>query len=77
MRWGIRKEAGDNHETSKICMDELKRCREDSPAVDYVLILADKWAPLAQFPVYLVSVSVGSPECFVTLGMATGPFHAL
>jgi hypothetical protein len=44
MRWGIREEASDRHETSAICMDELRRCKDDTPegAVDYVLILADK-----------------------------------
>ena len=42
MRWGIRKFAGDRHETSAICMAELERCKATSLGVNYVLILGDK-----------------------------------
>ena len=42
MRWGIRKFAGDRHETSDICMAELRRCQEKSLGVNYVLILGNK-----------------------------------
>ena len=42
MRWGIRKFAGDRHETSAICMAELRRCQEKSLGVNYVLILGNK-----------------------------------
>ena len=42
MRWGIRNFAGDRHETSAICMAELRRCQEKSLGVNYVLILGNK-----------------------------------
>jgi hypothetical protein len=43
MRWGIRQEASDAHETSAICMAELSRCQAESFGVNYVLILGDKY----------------------------------
>ena len=43
MRWGIRKEASDNHETNEICMNELERCLQESFGVAYVFIAAQKY----------------------------------
>jgi len=43
MRWGIRAEAADNHETSEICMEELERCMRESVGVSYVFIAAQKY----------------------------------
>jgi hypothetical protein len=43
MRWGIREEASNNHETSDICMAELGRCQQESLGVNYVLILGEKY----------------------------------
>ena len=43
MRWGIRKQASDNHETSEICMNELERCLQESFGMAYVFIAAQKY----------------------------------
>ena len=42
MRWGINKFATERHETSAICMSELRRCQEVSAGGNYVLILGNK-----------------------------------
>eukprot|EP00301_Raphidiophrys_heterophryoidea_P023519 c7378_g1_i1.p1 GENE.c7378_g1_i1~~c7378_g1_i1.p1 ORF type:complete len:2037 (-),score=525.73 c7378_g1_i1:323-5599(-) len=43
MRWGIRDESGNTHQTSTICMAELARCQRESQGINYVLMLADKY----------------------------------
>jgi hypothetical protein len=43
MRWGIRAEASDTHQTSEICMQEIARCTNESASLSYVLILGDKY----------------------------------
>jgi len=43
MRWGIREQASDNHETSEICMNELERCLQESFGMAYVFIAAQKY----------------------------------
>ncbi|EGD76045.1 hypothetical protein PTSG_00754 [Salpingoeca rosetta] len=43
MRWGIRSEASAAHETSEICMREIKRCQQESSGISYVLILGNKY----------------------------------
>jgi hypothetical protein len=43
MRWGIRKEAGDQHLTAEICMRELARCLRESVGISYVFIAAQKY----------------------------------
>ena len=43
MRWGIRAEAADNHETSEICMAELERCTQGSLGTSYVFLGMQKY----------------------------------
>ena len=43
MRWGIRKDASDDHKTSDICMAELERCQRESQGYFYVFIGAQKY----------------------------------
>jgi hypothetical protein len=43
MRWGIRKEAGDQHLTAEICMRELERCLRESLGLAYVFIATRKY----------------------------------
>ncbi|RHY39734.1 hypothetical protein DYB34_004388 [Aphanomyces astaci] len=43
MRWGIRDEASNSHQTSAICMAELARCQTSSLGLNYVLILGNKY----------------------------------
>jgi hypothetical protein len=43
MRWGIRKEASDQHRTAEICMRELARCLRESVGISYVFIAAQKY----------------------------------
>eukprot|EP00043_Microstomoeca_roanoka_P007886 m.76209 g.76209 ORF g.76209 m.76209 type:complete len:1687 (-) comp14015_c0_seq1:148-5208(-) len=43
MRWGIRSDASASHQTSEICMKEIRRCQDESSGINYVLILGDKY----------------------------------
>lgn len=38
MRWGIREEASNTHQTSEICMSELERCQKESQGYSYVFL---------------------------------------
>ena len=43
MRWGIRKEASDSHQTSDICMQEMERCQVDTAGgINYMLMCCEK-----------------------------------
>eukprot|EP00004_Rigifila_ramosa_P018478 TRINITY_DN459_c0_g1_i2.p1 TRINITY_DN459_c0_g1~~TRINITY_DN459_c0_g1_i2.p1 ORF type:complete len:3633 (-),score=762.01 TRINITY_DN459_c0_g1_i2:106-9975(-) len=50
MRWGIRDEATDHHQTTAICMSELKRCQEQSLGPNFVCLLSAR-AGYFPFPV--------------------------
>jgi len=43
MRWGIRKESGEQHLTAEICMRELARCLRESVGLSYIFIGAQKY----------------------------------
>jgi hypothetical protein len=43
MRWGIREEDANSHNTNKICILELQRCKEESMGISYVLITSNKY----------------------------------
>jgi hypothetical protein len=47
MRFGIRDESSNQHETARICMEELQRCESDSAGLFYIFIATDKygWRP--------------------------------
>eukprot|EP00058_Branchiostoma_floridae_P004819 XP_002590307.1 hypothetical protein BRAFLDRAFT_121364 [Branchiostoma floridae] len=47
LRWGVRDEATDEHQTVKICLQEILRCRETSIGPFFVGILSHKygWRP--------------------------------
>ncbi len=43
MRWGISDLLTVQHKTSKLCMDELERCKADSAAINFVGVLGNKY----------------------------------
>ncbi len=48
LRWGISDAAGRDQQTMEICLSEVDRCRETSPAAFFVGLLGDRygWRPL-------------------------------
>ncbi|CAK4195625.1 unnamed protein product [Aphanomyces euteiches] len=70
MRWGIREEASDSHQTSAICMAELARCQQVSLGLNYVLILGNKYGyrpfpnqiPVAEFEALVSKMSPTDSE---------------
>lgn len=53
LRWGVRQEAGLDQQTMRICLDEVKRCRDVTPKPNFLILLGDKygWRPLpAEIP---------------------------
>lgn len=53
LRWGVRDEAGLDHQTMKICLDEVVRSLKASPKPNFIVLLADRygWRPLpAEIP---------------------------
>lgn len=47
LRWGITEEAQREHETMRICLEELRRCQELSPKPNFVALLGNRygWEP--------------------------------
>ena len=47
LRWGITEEAQREHETMRICLEELRRCQELSPRPNFVALLGNRygWEP--------------------------------
>jgi hypothetical protein len=47
LRWGITEDAQREHETMRICLEELRRCQELSPKPNFVALLGDRygWEP--------------------------------
>ena len=43
MRWGVREEASEDHQTVNLCMQELKRCQKDSCGINFITLLCDKY----------------------------------
>lgn len=53
LRWGIRDEAALDHQTMRICLDEVRRCQEVTPKPNFLILLGDRygWRPLpAEIP---------------------------
>jgi hypothetical protein len=49
LRWGV-SEAGLDHRTMRICLDELRRAQEISPKPNFLILLGNRygWRPLAE-----------------------------
>ena len=43
MRWGVREEASEDHQTVKLCMEELNRCQKESCGINFITFLCDKY----------------------------------
>ncbi len=53
LRWGIREEASFDHQTMRICLDEIVRCQKTTPRPNFIVLLGDRygWRPLpAEIP---------------------------
>ena len=50
LRWGVSSEAGLDHRTMRICLDELRRSQEISPQPNFLILLGDRygWQPLPE-----------------------------
>lgn len=50
LRWGISREAGLDNRTMRICLEELRRCRELSPKPNFIILLGQRhgWIPLPE-----------------------------
>jgi WD40 repeat protein len=54
LRWGITDEAQREHDTMRICLEEVRRCQELSPRPNFAVLLGDRygWEPVpARIPV--------------------------
>ena len=55
LRWGITEEAQKQHDTLRICLEEIRRCQILSPKPNFVILLGDRygWQPIpATIPIY-------------------------
>ena len=43
MRWGVRDEASEDHQTANLCIQELHRCQEESCGINFITLLCDKY----------------------------------
>lgn len=53
LRWGISEQAGRDHRTMRVCLEEVRRCRETTPRPNFLVLLGDRygWTPLpAELP---------------------------
>ncbi len=50
LRWGISEEAGRDNRTMRICLRELRRCQQDRPKPNFLILLGDRygWRPLPE-----------------------------
>lgn len=48
LRWGITEEAGREHDTMRICLEEVRRCQQLSPRPNFAVLLGDRygWEPV-------------------------------
>jgi NACHT domain- and WD repeat-containing protein len=48
LRWGVSEEAAAQHQTSRICLNEIERCRTLSPRPNFIALVGDRygWCPL-------------------------------
>ena len=49
LRWGISEEVAVNHDTIRICLDEIKRCQQLSPKPNFIVLTGNRygWRPPA------------------------------
>jgi WD40 repeat protein len=50
LRWGISEEAGRDNKTMRICLRELRRCQQDRPKPNFLIMLGNRygWRPLPE-----------------------------
>src|ERR1017187_952094 len=50
LRWGISEEAGRDNKTMRICLRELRRCQQDRPKPNFLILLGNRygWRPLPE-----------------------------
>ncbi len=50
LRWGVSTEAGLDHRTMQICLEELRRSQEVSPEPNFLILLGNRcgWRPLPE-----------------------------
>ena len=48
LRWGITEEAQQEHDTLRICLEDVRRCQELSPRPNFAVLLGDRygWEPV-------------------------------
>jgi WD40 repeat protein len=48
LRWGITEEAQREHDTMRICLEEVRRCQKQSPRPNFAVLLGDRygWEPV-------------------------------
>ena len=54
LRWGITEEAQREHDTMRICLEEIRRCQQLSPRPNFAVLLGDRYGwepPPARIPV--------------------------
>jgi len=54
LRWGITEEAQREHDTMRICLEEVRRCQQLSPRPNFAVLLGDRygWEPVpARMPI--------------------------
>jgi Domain of unknown function (DUF4062) len=50
LRWGISQEAGLDHRTMRVCLEEIERCQRETPRPNFLVLLGDRygWRPLPE-----------------------------
>ena len=48
LRWGISEQAGRDQRAMRVCLEEVRRCRETTPRPNFLVLLGDRygWTPL-------------------------------
>jgi hypothetical protein len=48
LRWGITEDAQSEHDTMRICLEEVRRCQQLSPRPNFAILLGDRygWEPV-------------------------------
>ena len=48
LRWGVSARAARDRRTMGICLEEIRRCRQVSPALNFLVLLGDRygWKPI-------------------------------
>ncbi|MDZ4341549.1 MAG: DUF4062 domain-containing protein, partial [Candidatus Binatia bacterium] len=43
LRWGVSEEASLDHQTMRICLEELRRCQEATPRPNFLVLLGQRY----------------------------------